>query len=404
MNHILFYDCFAGISGDMNLAALIDLGVDQEYLLNELKKLHLEGYEIKIRRDIRKGISGTRVDVVIDEQPHSVLQVQPHQHEHRSFADIQKMIEKSSLSEFVKTNSIAIFHKLAVAEGKIHDKPTNEVHFHEVGAVDSIVDIVGAALCIDFLKPAKILASRIELGSGMVKCAHGLFPVPAPATLEVLKDIPVKTGAVSFEATTPTGAAILAVMVNEFVEKQQITVEKTAYGIGHKDGEIPNVLRVMWCRDHEGSLETETTTLLECNIDDMNPEVYDYLFEKLFREGADDVYVTPIIMKKSRPASILTVMCDPEKKNIFIKILLKETSTLGIRTYEVTKHKLFREIMELETKYGIVRVKKSWSDEGILKFKPEYEDCARIAKEKNIPLLQVMEEAKETAHLVFRQP
>ncbi len=390
MNNILYYDCFAGISGDMNLAALIDLGVNVDYLLQELKKLDIHNYELKITREKRRGISGMLVNVVINGHQDNHAHSSQREHENRNFKNIKAIIEKSALTNFVKEKSIAMFQKLAEAESKIHGLTINEVHFHEVGAVDSIVDIVGSAICIDFLKPSKIIASRIELGSGMVKCAHGIFPVPAPATAEILKNIPVKSGNVPFEATTPTGAVILAVMANEFVEKQQFEIEKTGYGIGHNDSEIPNVLRVFWCNNNPSKFKTGTAVIIECNIDDMNPEVYDFLFEKLFQNGADDVYLTPVIMKKSRPAIILSVLCQISFKDKFIEILLGETSTIGVRTYEVTKYILEREIIEIKTGYGIVKVKKSWFANDIVKYKPEYDDCNHIAKENNLPLLSVI--------------
>jgi pyridinium-3,5-bisthiocarboxylic acid mononucleotide nickel chelatase len=389
MNEILYYDCFAGISGDMNLAALIDLGVDTKYLLGELKKLEIDEFEVKYQKDIKRGISGTRVDVIIKEHHHE----HPHEHNHHnhnSFKEIRNLIGKTKLSEFVKDKSIAIFQKLAEAEGKIHNQPVDEVHFHEVGAIDSIVDIVGAAICIDYLKPSKIIASRIELGSGMVKCAHGLFPVPAPATSELLRGIPVKSGSVPFEATTPTGAAILSVFVDEFIEKHQFTIKTTGYGIGHKDSEIPNVLRAHLCLSEKSNFKTDKAAIIECNIDDMNPEVYEYLLDKLFREGADDVYITPIIMKKSRPAIMLSVLCGIGLLDKFIEIILRETSSIGLRTYEVTKQMLEREIIEINSSLGKVKVKKSWSGTNIVKFKPEYDDCSRIAKELNLPLIQVI--------------
>lgn len=367
----------------MNLAALIDAGVDSDYLKNELKKLNIGHYEIKISQDIRNGISGTRVDVIIEENPE-------HQHEHRSFSEIKNIIQTSELSAFVKEKSIAIFRKLAEAEGKIHNKPVEEVHFHEIGAIDSIVDIVGASICIDYLKPSKIITSRIELGSGMVKCSHGIFPVPAPATIEVLKGIPVKSGNVPFEATTPTGAAILATLTDEFSEKHNFTIKKTGYGIGHKDGDIPNVLRVLVCKQEENKVLSDTVSVIECNIDDMNPEVYDYLFEKLFNEGALDVFITPIIMKKSRPANILSVVCDPNKKNIVVEFILKETSSLGVRMHDVSRVILNRGIKEVETSLGKIKVKHSWLGSDFSKYKPEYDDCIKISKEKNIPLINVM--------------
>lgn len=272
---ILYYDCFSGISGDMNLGAMIDLGVDKDYLITELSKLNLEGeYKIEVRRDSRKGIEGTKVDVILkdDHEEHNHIHGEDHQHSHehnhehshahsndhehhhhcheynhhihRNLKDIENIINTSSLSDNVKKLSLNMFMKVAEAEAKVHGKPLYQVHFHEVGAVDSIVDIVGAAICLDYLKLDKIMASSIELGGGFVKCAHGLIPVPAPATVEILKGIPVKAGIVPFETTTPTGAAILAANVEEFTDMKEFTIEKIGYGVGGRDTDIPNVLRV----------------------------------------------------------------------------------------------------------------------------------------------------------------
>lgn len=268
----LYYDCFSGISGDMNLGAMIDLGVEPEYLIEELEKLNLKGeYKLKITKDSRKGIHGTKVEVILQNnqediccqehahehhhehnhehhchnhsQHHHHEHGQEHDHEHRNLKDIEEIIKSSSLSERVKDLSLNIFMKVAEAEAKVHGKPLYEVHFHEVGAIDSIVDIVGAAICMDYLKVDQVLASPVELGGGFVKCAHGLIPVPAPATLEILKGVPVKTGAIQFETTTPTGAAILAASVQEFTELKGFIIDKIGYGIGGRDTEIPNVLR-----------------------------------------------------------------------------------------------------------------------------------------------------------------
>jgi uncharacterized protein (DUF111 family) len=275
---ILYYDCFCGISGDMNIGALIDLGVDKEYLLNEISKLKLDSeYEIKIEKALKNGISGTKVDVVLykhhhdhnheealtstnghshrhhhDEGTHEHHQAEQHkhvhnhthEHHHRNLGDIKNIINNSSLCDNIKKLSIDIFMKVAEAEALVHNKPLDEVHFHEVGAIDSIIDIVGAAICIDYLKVDKVLASSVQVGGGFVKCAHGIIPVPAPATVEILKNIPIKSGIVQFETTTPTGAAILAANVEEFTDKIDFSVDKIGYGIGHRDLEIPNVLRV----------------------------------------------------------------------------------------------------------------------------------------------------------------
>jgi pyridinium-3,5-bisthiocarboxylic acid mononucleotide nickel chelatase len=402
---VLYYDCFSGISGDMNLGAMIDLGMDKDYLINELSKLHLNGYEIKVNTDMRKGIQGTKVSVVltenhdhVHEHQHSYLLSPENRHHHhhaenRNLNDIEKIINESSLNEKVKALSLKMFKKIALAEAKIHGKNIEEVHFHEVGAVDSIVDIVGAAVAFDYFKPDKVLCSSIELGGGMVKCQHGLFPVPAPATAEILTGIPIKSGAMNFEATTPTGATILATLVNEFTDKINVRIQKTAYGIGHKDGEIPNVLRVHLA---EGTVNVtdapDASVMLECNIDDMSPELYEPVMELLFEAGADDVFLTPMIMKKIRPATKLSVLCSSMKEPAILDIIFKQTTTLGIRKYQVEKIMLRRNFVKIDTKWGKVTVKEAFYNNEMIKFKPEYEDCKRIAKENNISVKMVMDE------------
>lgn len=417
---ILYYDCFSGISGDMNLGALLDLGVDKEYLIKELEKLKVSGYEIVVTTDERKGITGTKVKVNLDseeevEHKHSSHAHADHVHhnhvhdEHRNLMDIEKIINSSSLNDEVKKLSKNIFLKVAEAEAKIHGKGIMEVHFHEVGAVDSIVDIIGAAICLDYLKVDKIICSSVEVGGGFVNCAHGRFPVPAPATTEILKGIPIKLGAVPFETTTPTGAAILAATVDEFTDKKQFTVSRVGYGIGHRDTEIPNVLRVFIGETKEDSQSSlsyvpynkevsvdynkEDANVIECNIDDMNPETYDYIMEKLFNMGVMDVYLTPIIMKKGRPGITLSVLCGDEIEESVISFILKETTTLGIRKYKVRRTILKRENSIIHTEYGSVRVKTSFYNEEKIKAKPEYEDIKKIAIEKNLPVSKVYEAA-----------
>jgi uncharacterized protein (TIGR00299 family) protein len=271
---VLYYDCFCGISGDMNLGALLDLGVDEAYLRRELSKLNLDTeYELQVKNDIKKGISGTRVDVALKNAKHEHDHHHHHQeaqtstesdhehshHEHRNLKDIENIISRSSLSDKVKKVSLAILMKIAEAEAKVHGMPLFEVHFHEVGAVDSIIDIVGAAVCLDYLKVDKIMASSVQLGGGFVKCAHGIIPVPAPATVEILKNIPVKSGIVPFETTTPTGAAILAANVGAFTDHMELSIEKIGYGIGHRELEIPNVLRIyLGCEDSSDKREEHT--------------------------------------------------------------------------------------------------------------------------------------------------
>ena len=389
---VLYYDCFSGISGDMHLGAMIDLGVDPKILIDQLGRLDLTGYELRITRDQRKGITGTKVDVVLDDHHHGHHN---DHHHHRNLEDISRIIDESDLSKAVKDRSIRMFRKLAEAEGKIHNQPIQKVHFHEVGAVDSIVDIVGAAICIESISPDMIMSSAVELGGGFVKCEHGTFPVPAPATVEILAGVPVKSGAAPYETTTPTGALILACNADKFGPMQDLRIGKTAYGIGNRDMDIPNVLRVHLAEStghSESSPETREALVMECNIDDMNPEMYGYVMEILFGLGADDVFITPIMMKKARPASKLTVLCSPDKKQIMTETLLTHTTSLGVRSYKVDKTMLEREFSKLKTKYGEVTVKTAIYQGKHLKSKPEYEDCIRLARENDIPIQKIYEE------------
>ena len=368
---VLYYDCFAGISGDMHLGAMLDLGVKPEVLTGQLNKLDLEGYEIKISKDQRKGISGTRVDVILEKHDH---------HTHRNLDDISDIINNSRLSDPVKDRSLSMFRKLAEAEARVHGKDIKEIHFHEVGAVDSIVDIVGAAICLEELKPERIISSTVELGGGFVKCAHGTFPVPAPATAEILSGIPVCSGAAQSETTTPTGAVIIACNADEFGPIEGLRIIKTAYGIGQRDIEIPNVLRLFWAEKEEiGSLPVSShqSVLVECNIDDMNPEFYGYVMEKLFDAGA---------------ASKLSVLCNPDKEDVVIQAVLSHSTSLGVRSYMVNKTLLDREYNKLNTRYGEVTLKTAIYNGKKLKSKPEYEDCIRLAREHDIPVQKIYDE------------
>lgn len=396
---VLYYDCFCGISGDMNLAALIDLGVPKDYLLGELAKLRLDSeYELKTERSAKHGITGTRVDVILKDE-HTHHHAHEHQHEHnhehhhhhRNLKDIEEIISSSSLSDKVKKLSLNMFMKIAEAEAKVHGKALYEIHFHEVGAVDSIVDMIGAAICLDFLKVDKIISSPVQVGGGFVKCAHGIMPVPAPATVEILRNIPMKSGIVSFETTTPTGAAILAANADGFTETMDLSVEKIGYGIGHRDLEIPNILRVYLGYEEKKS-EVEEQYILETNIDDMNPELYGYIEEKLFAQGALDVYKTAITMKKGRAATKLSVLVDEKQESAVLEVLFKETTSIGVRKYKVEKIMLKRDFEEIETKYGNITVKNAYYQGEKIKYKPEYEDCKRIANEKNIPIDRVYKE------------
>ncbi|WP_238948272.1 nickel pincer cofactor biosynthesis protein LarC [Clostridium sp. YIM B02569] len=463
---ILYYDCFCGISGDMNLAAMLNLGVPKEYLFKEISKLNLNSeYDIQINSSEKLGITGTRVDVIlkdevnnsdnigykdfencstdiIEDHSHSHVHDQehdhhnhshgedashnhehnhPHSHEHdcshnheqahvhshsgnhdhhhRNLKDIENIINSSNLSEKVKNLSLNMFMRVAEAEAKVHGKTLYEVHFHEVGAIDSIVDIVGAAICLDYLKVDKIMASHVQVGGGFVKCAHGLMPVPAPATVEILKGIPINVGVVQFETTTPTGAAILAENVKEFTSKIDFSIKKIGYGIGHRDLDIPNVLRVYLGEDN--SLEKiEEQYILETNIDDMNPEFYGYIEEKLFDAGALDVFKTPIFMKKGRPGIKLSVLISEKIEKDILDIVFEETTSIGVRKYKFEKIMLNREFSKVETQYGEVTIKKSYYKGNLVKYKPEYEECKKIAKENNITMEKVYREVyKQTSNI-----
>ena len=383
---ILYYDCFAGISGDMNLGALLDLGVDPAYLESELKKLNIKGFHLEIAPDLRRGISGTKATVVVED---------PDNEKHRHLRHVEEIINNSTLSDKVKTTSLKIFSLIAFAEAKVHQIEVERVHFHEVGALDSIADIVGAAICLEYLKVDKVLSAPIQLGGGTVKCAHGIMPVPAPATALIVANIPVKTGLVQHEATTPTGAAILVATVDEFTSEINFPITKTAYGIGQRDvSEVPNVLRV-YLSDTEtaaSGLKEESATIVECNIDDMNPERYEFIMEQLFEAGAADAWLTPIVMKKSRPANQLSVLCSPEKINKIKGIIFNHSTSIGLREYTVKKSVLSRVEKSVQTKFGPITVKQSILEGKIVRSKPEYEQCKSIAKQHNISIEEVERE------------
>ncbi|MFA9389691.1 MAG: nickel pincer cofactor biosynthesis protein LarC [Prolixibacteraceae bacterium] len=380
---ILYYDCFAGISGDMNLGAMIDLGVDPDFLKHELEKLNIDGFHLEITHDIRRGISGTKATVVIEN---------PDNEKHRHLRHVEELVNNSTLSDKVKTTSLDIFKRIAVAEAKVHNIEIQRVHFHEVGALDSIADIVGAAICLDYLQVDKVLSSPIQLGGGTVKCAHGIMPVPAPATALIVENIPVKTGLVQHEATTPTGAAILAATVDEFTEQINFPITKTAYGIGQRDvSEVPNILRVYLSETSQTveDIHQENATVLECNIDDMNPEHYDFLMEQLLETGASDVWLTPIIMKKSRPAITVSVLCKSELVQTCKQLVFENTSTIGIREYNIQKTVLRREEKSIQTAYGEVRVKESYFNGKKVRSKAEYDDCKHLAKKHQVSLAEI---------------
>jgi uncharacterized protein (TIGR00299 family) protein len=377
---IISYDCFSGISGDMNLGAMIDLGIDKTYLIDELNKLNIKGWELIAEKDQRHGIKGTKV---------TVRQTR-HEHAHRHLSDIEKIIMDSDLDMNTKELSRKIFMKVAVAEASVHGISVEKVHFHEVGAVDSIIDIVGAAICFNALKVDGVHVSTVELGGGFVKCDHGKLPVPAPATAEIIKGIPIKKGGVDFEATTPTGAAILAALGTNFSNELPIIIEKTAYGVGQKDHhDVPNLLRVYLGETTAINESGHNALHLECNIDDMNPEFFEYISDRLFKAGASDVYYSNIIMKKGRPGIVLNVLCETELADTVKNIIFTESTTLGVRTFPFRKDTLIRKFEIIQTVYGNLTVKRSYYKGTEVSCKPEYDECRQIALNKGIPLKEV---------------
>ena len=371
----LFYQPSCGLSGDMHLAALVDLGVPEPWLREELAKLPLTSeFDLSIAPGNKMGISGTQADVRAQDA-----------HDHRHHSTIVSMIQAAKLDLGVEARALAIFQKLADAEGKIHDIPPDKVHFHEVGAVDSIVDIVAAALCIEHFNPDVVLCNAIEVGGGFVDCAHGRFPVPAPATQELLAGAPCTYGSVKGESTTPTGAAILAASVTEFLPKGIFTPQRIGYGIGHKDFEIPNVLRVAL-----GQYQTLTSNAstqhykIEANIDDMSPEAFEPLMHALFEIGAVDVYLSPIFMKKNRPAHCLVALCDAAHKDQVADEILNRSTTIGLRVLPFEKRVLEREELTVTTSLGDIRVKRVTQPDGRQRWKSEHADVVTRAISANI--------------------
>jgi pyridinium-3,5-bisthiocarboxylic acid mononucleotide nickel chelatase len=377
---IIYYDCFSGISGDMNLGAMIDLGIEETFLVNELNKLNLKGWKLEVTKDQRHGITGTKVTVKQTRQEHA----------HRHLSEIENIIDRSDLDESTKHLSKEIFMKVALAEAAVHGIAKEQVHFHEVGAVDSIIDIVGAAICFNALNVDEVHVSVVELGGGMVKCDHGDLPVPAPATAEIIKGIPSRIGGVDFEATTPTGAAIIATLGRVFNSLQTFKITRTAYGIGQKDHpDVPNLLRVFLGETQDTLEKGHEALLIECNIDDMNPEFFDHISERLFTSGASDVFLTNIIMKKGRPGIILNIIIEKESAETVKEILFTESTTLGIRTFPFRKDTLIRKFESIDTIWGKVTIKRSFYKGNEVSCKPEYEECKKIAVKLGIPVKKV---------------
>ena len=397
---ILYFDCSSGISGNMTLGALTEIIGDENYLLNELKKLNIDGYKIEISKKIKNGITGTYVDVILDNEHnlehhhehhndyhHEHEHKHEHHHEHRNLEDVNKIIENSSLNNDVKDLAKKIFLRVAEAESKVHNKTLDEVHFHEVGAIDSIVDIVGTAILINKINPDKIISSIVNDGYGFIECAHGTISVPVPATSEIFVNSKVKFRQIDIdtELVTPTGAAIIAELAEEFKTLPTMTIEKIGWGTGSKDLKIPYVLKVYYGDMQE---KAEDFLVTETNIDDSTGEILGYVQEKLFEEGALDVFFTPIFMKKGRPAYRLTVACKRKDMLKLQNIIFRETTTIGIRYRFESRTELAREFVEIDTKYGKIKAKKVINN-GETYIYPEYENMKKLAKENNIPLKEL---------------
>jgi hypothetical protein len=418
----LYLDIFSGISGDMFLGALLDLGVDFHRLEHDLGKLGLGGYQLHVSRQQRAHIAGTKFDVELGpEQGHEHHAQAPkhagHHHEHephhehdhdcahghehgRTFADIQQLLTRSSLSDWVKQKAIAVFRRVAVAEGKIHGQPPEQVHFHEVGAVDSIIDIVGACLALELLGRPRVLAAPVIEGTGWVKCAHGRFPVPTPATLEILgaRGVPVSQCDEAQELVTPTGAALLAELAESFGPLRGLTPQRIGYGLGARENKTrPNVLRAVLgetaatVSTHDW--ETDTVAVLQTNLDDANAEIIGGFAEKALAQGALDVFHTPIQMKKGRPGVLLSVLCAEADADKFCELILRETTSFGVRRHVAERRKLRREFAPVQTPFGEVTVKVGKLDGHMVQTAPEYESCKRLAEQANVPLKHIYEAA-----------
>ncbi|MDO8447115.1 MAG: nickel pincer cofactor biosynthesis protein LarC [Deltaproteobacteria bacterium] len=388
---IAYFDCFSGISGDMIVGALLDAGVPFDWLRDELGKLPLNGYRLEVEDVKRGGIGGKRFRVIVEVEQSE-----------RKLGDIKKIIENSTLSDDVKDLSIKVFERLAEAEARVHRVGVDEIHFHEVGGIDSIIDIVSSSLSLSYLRIDRVYSSEVALSQGTVSCSHGLLPLPAPAVMELLTGVPVYQAGVRGELVTPTGAAFLSVVCEGFGAIRPMRLKSTGYGAGERENEgLPNLLRVMIGEEYESTgvkdidsnpLEVDSVMVIDANIDDMNPEIYGFVMDRLLDEGALDVSLTPVYMKKGRPGTLLKVICQVGKEREMADILLRETSTIGVRFYRTDRLKVCRESVEVQTRFGKVNVKVAktpWND----KAQPEYDDCRKLALEKGVPIREVYTEA-----------
>ena len=381
---LVYFDCPSGISGNMVLGALLDAGLGLDALKEALAGLRISGYEIEARKVKRRGIAGTLVDVRASEGEME-----------RALGDILEIIGESDLPEDVKERAGTIFTHLAQAEARVHGVSVEEIHFHEVGGLDAIVDVVGSVIGLKLLGIEEVYSSPLHLGRGFVECTHGLLPVPAPATLELVKGVPVYGWDIEAELVTPTGAAIITALA-KFDPPPPMQVERIGCGAGHRDLPIPNLLRLV-IASVPGEFEEEIVVLLETNIDDMNPEFYEHVMSRLFQRGALDVFLTPIQMKRNRPAVMLSVLVGQKDVDEVLGVIFEETTTLGVRMQEIRRKKLSRENILVDTCYGPISVKVARLGGVIKNISPEYEECRRIAERQGIPLKVVYEEARRAA-------
>jgi len=381
---IAYFDCFAGAGGDMITAAMLDAGLDAEFLKGQLATLGLKDLDIKLTDTERCGLRALTFEPVV-----------PQQHSHRNLADIIKIISKSQISEQAKKTAIAVFNKLAQAEGVVHGKDAGEIHFHEVGALDSIVDIVSAAVGLEALGAEKVYCSSLSVGGGIIKCAHSLMPVPAPATAEILKGIPITGGPGQAELLTPTAAAILATVVDEFCPLPAMKIEAVGYGAGSlQSDEFPNVLRLILGQSiEETEANADSVYLLETNIDDVNAELVGSVMDKLFEGGALDVFNTPIYMKQNRPAVQMSVICKVGDVRQLEELLFREGLTFGVRKQILQRSKLAREFVSVQTEFGDVRIKTGKLNGKVVNAKPEFSDCVAAAKKHNAAVKAVLDAA-----------
>lgn len=387
---IAYFDCYSGISGDMTLAAFLDAGLNFETLKKELGKLKLKGYSLKKTKVMRGAIAATKFDCITS----------THSHNHRSLKEILSIIDKSVLTLRVKDMAKRIFINIGDAEARIHGiRDRSEIRLHELGDTDSIIDIVGTAIAIDELAIDEIYASSVNTGRAFVDTKHGALPVPAPAALELLRGIPTEISGIRSELVTPTGAGILKTLVKKFGRMPEMEIGRIGYGAGSKElEEIPNTLRVIIGQASE-SFKEDRVYVVEANIDDMSPQNFEYLFEKLFLAGALDAYTTNIQMKKSRPAIKITAIAEHERLKDVCKAIFKETTTIGLRFYEVNRFKLDRQSVMADTRYGRISVKISKGPDNIWTASPEYEECVKIARSKKVPLKAVFDEARQAVKI-----